>query len=111
MCGWDCGLEESSLEGWGTGWWSWPGSGSSVPGDGSRSPALAGSCSSVDFSSVCSSADVGLESTRFPVPCWALGTKTYQKNPMSQTSMSLERIVLEALSGSDALEAAEKGSE
>lgn len=49
----------------------------------------------------------GLET---PVPRWGLGTKTYPKNPMSQTSMSLEKIVLEALSGSDALEAAKKGS-
>ena len=79
-------------------------------GDGGRSLALAGSCSPVDFSSVCSSADVGLESTRVPAPCWGLGTKTYQKNPMSQTSMNLEKMVFEALSGSDALEAAKKGS-
>ena len=110
LCGWDCRLEESSLDGWGTGWWSQPGSGSSVLGDGGRSLALSGSCSPVDFSSVCSSAHVGLESTRFPAPCWGLGTKTYQKNSMSQTSMNLEKMVFGALPGSDALEAAKKGS-
>lgn len=74
-----------------------PGSGSSVLGDGGRSLALAGSCPPWILSSVCSSADVGLESTRFPAPCWGLGTKTYQKNPHVPDPMNLEKMVLEAL--------------
>lgn len=38
------------------------------------------------------------------------GDKNLPKNPMSQTPMNLEKMVLEALSGSDALEVAKKGS-